>query len=263
MHPSVPSMSKLPLGDREAVTGAEYVRHLTRHDADRRARDAFRAVALDLAPPGGALFDFGAGTGMDARWFAERGFRVDAYDVDESMCDYFEAECRDLIAAGRVRLERGRYAEFLRRERDGPRADLAISNFAPFSLVDDVAELFAALDRIVKPGGKVLASVLNPYYLAEMRLLGWWRRLPRLWRDGCYRWPGPHRPVIRRRLGCFASASAPYFRLTQVHRGLTSRRGARPPAVDASRPMAWTTALTARFMFLQFEKPLADPAVRT
>jgi SAM-dependent methyltransferase len=256
-------MSELPTGAPEAVTGAEYVRHLTGHDADRRARDAFRAIVLDLAPPGGALFDFGAGTGMDARWFAERGFSVDAYDVDQKMCDYFEAECRDLISAGRVRLERGAYAEFLRRGRDRPHADLAISNFAPFSLVDDAAELFAALDRIVKPGGKVLASVLNPYYLAEMRLPGWWRRLPRLWRDGYCRWPGPHRPVVRRRLACFASASTPHFRLTQVHRGLPSRHGGRPSAIDASRPLAWTTALTARFMFLQFEKPLAGAAVRT
>jgi SAM-dependent methyltransferase len=258
------SEPRTPAGNpREAVAGAEYVRHITRLDSDRRARAAFQAVALGLAPPAGALLDFGAGTGMDARFFAERGFSVDAYDPDERMCDYLAVECRELIAAGRVRLERGAYAEYLRRERDRAPVDLVVSNFAPFSLVDDIAELFAVLDRRVKPGGKILASVLNPCFMAEMRRAWWWRRVPRLWRDGGYSVPGPHRPVARRRLACFAAACEPHFRLARIYRGLASPHGAAPPGIDAGRPFAWTTALSSRFMFLLFEKPSAGDAVRT
>ena len=59
--------------------------------------------------------DFGAGPGIDARFFAERGFTVDAYDVDPRMRDFFADHCRDLIDSGRVTLDGSAYREFLAR----------------------------------------------------------------------------------------------------------------------------------------------------
>jgi 2-polyprenyl-3-methyl-5-hydroxy-6-metoxy-1,4-benzoquinol methylase len=69
---------------RHIVTGAEYVEQITAGESDRRARAAFRDLVLSIAQPGATLFDFGCGTGMDARFYAERGFRVLAYDVDHA-----------------------------------------------------------------------------------------------------------------------------------------------------------------------------------
>ena len=242
---------------REAVTGAEYVRHITRFDSDRRARAAFQDLVLELAPPPALLFDFGAGTGIDARFFAERGFTVEAYDVDQKMCEYLATDCRELIAAGRIRLQTGAYEEFLQRDWhvDGAPIDLAVSNFAPFNLVDDLAALFAKLDRLTGPRAKVLASVLSPYYVAEMHRPWWWRRLLRLWRDGHYVVRGPCGAVRRHRLASFAAASAPYFRMSRVYRGLPPLRGWNTHGADPARPMAWLTGATSRFMFLLFEKP--------
>ena len=62
--------------------GAEYVSQITAQESDRRTRSAFRDLVLNIAPPAARLFDFGAGPGIDARFFAERGFTIDAYDVD-------------------------------------------------------------------------------------------------------------------------------------------------------------------------------------
>jgi SAM-dependent methyltransferase len=242
----------------KTLTGAEYVRQITSLEADRRARSAFQDLVLRIAPPGAALFDFGAGPGIDARFFAERGFLVEAYDVDPEMREFFSAYCRDLIDSGRVTLDCGDYREFLARKTAaaGGRADLIISNFAPLNLVADLHELFAKFHELTGPEGKVLASVLSPYFIGDMRYRWWWRNAPLLWRDGHYFMPGPQAPHIRRRLADFIALSSPYFKLARVFRGLPAYRAESTSSVDASSGSrhAWFGAATSRFMFLLFEK---------
>jgi SAM-dependent methyltransferase len=240
------------------LTGAEYVRQITSLEPDRRARSAFQDLVLRIAPPGASLFDFGAGPGLDARFFAECGFTVEAYDVDPKMREFFAAYCRDLIDSGRITLDSGDYREFLSRKTAtaGHRADLIISNFAPLNLVDDLHELFAKFHELTGPDGKVLASVLSPYFIADMRYRWWWRNAPRLWRDGHYFMPGPQAPHMRRRLADFIALSSPYFKLAHVFRGLPAYRAQHSGGVNAGGGgrYAWLGAATSRFMFLIFER---------
>jgi SAM-dependent methyltransferase len=234
---------------REMHTGAEYYDYITSVKSDRRARSAFQDLVLRIAPQGAALFDFGAGPGIDARFFAERGFGVRAYDVDPKMCEFFAEHCRDFIEEGRITLERGSYREFLDREPPAAarRADLIISNFAPLNLVADVHELFAKFHALTVPQGKVLASVLNPYFIGDMRFLWWWRIAPRVWREGHFFMPGPQAPHMRRQAADFGALCTPYFKLSRVFCGLPARR-------DSARRDAWFRIATGRFMFLLFER---------
>jgi SAM-dependent methyltransferase len=222
--------------------GAEYVRQISAQESDRRTRSAFRDLVLGIAPPGARLFDFGAGPGIDARFFAELGFTIDAYDVDPRMREFFADHCRDLIDAGRVTLDGGTYREFLTRRtaNGGRRADAIISNFAPLNLVDDLRELFGKFEALTGPKGKVLASVLNPYYIGDMRSRLWWR-------DGELFLPGPQAPYHRRLLRKFRTASAPQFRLSRVFSpdGIDRRRDSR---------LGWLRIARSRYMFLLFEK---------
>ena len=243
---------------RQTLAGGEYVKQITSLESDRRARAAFQDLVLKIAPPGAALFDFGAGPGIDARFFAERGFTIEAYDVDPRMCDYFAEYCRDLIDSGRVSLDRSGYREFLARKSPvtGGRSDLVISNFAPLNLVDDLHELFAKFHALTGPNGKLLASVLNPFFIGDMRYRWWWRTVLCLWRDGHFFMPGPQAPHFRRRPADFNALSSPYFRLTHVFRGPPPYRRQHSNGVDVSRAgrNAWFPAATSRFMFLLFEK---------
>jgi SAM-dependent methyltransferase len=243
---------------RQTLAGAEYVKQIISSEPDRRARSAFQDLVLRITPQGATLFDFGAGPGIDARFFAERGFKIEAYDVDSRMREYFAEYCRDLMDSGRVTLDRRSYPDFLSR---GPadhvgNADLVISNFAPLNLVDDPHELFAKFHALTGPSGKVLISVLNPFFTGDMKLRWWWRSLPRLWRDGHYFMPGPQAPHFRRRLANFNALSAPYFRLIRVFRGLPPYFARHSRGVDFSRgsAYAWLHVATSRFMFLLFEK---------
>ena len=233
----------------EVVTGVEYVKQITAMESDRRTRAAFQTLVLSIVRPGGTLFDFGAGTGMDARFYAEHGLTVAAYDVDPNMCEFFSEYCRELIEAGRVTFDCGGYREFLARDgRDGGRGvDLVTSNFAPLNLIADLRELFVKFDALTGPGGKVLVSVLNPYYVGDMKYGWWWRNLIRLRREGHYSVQGSQAPIVRRRLAEFAAHSAPYFTLKRVFPGLPSIAG-------GGAQYAWLCIIRCLFMFLLFEK---------
>jgi SAM-dependent methyltransferase len=242
---------------RRTPAGAEYVSQITAQLSDRRARSAFRDLVLSIAPPGATLFDFGAGPGIDARFFAERGFRIDAYDVDPRMREFFADHCRDLIDLGSVTLDGSSYREFLTRSTaGGRRADLVISNFAPLNLVDDLRPLFGKFHALTGPKGKVLASVLSPCFIGDMRSRLWWRGAPRLWRDGELFLPGPQAPYYRRLLSNFRTVSAPHFRLNRVFRGMPPSRAGNPNSFDLQRDgwFAWLHIVRCRYMFLLFEK---------
>lgn len=237
--------------------GAEYVSQITAQESDRRTRSAFRDLVLSIAPPGAMLFDFGAGPGIDARFFAERGFTIDAYDVDPRMLEFFADHCRDLIDLGSVTIDGSAYREFLTRTipEGGRRADLVISNFAPLNLVDDLRELFGRFHALTGPNGKILASVLSPCFIGDMRSRLWWRGAPRLWRDGELFLSGPQAPYYRRLLRNFRTVSAPHFTLSRVFPGVPSSAGGHSNSIDLQcGRFEWLHIAKCRYLFLLFEK---------
>ena len=241
---------------RRLVTGAQYVAQLTARESDRHARAAFRGLVLRIAQPGATLFDFGCSPGMDARFYAERGFQVQAYNVDPEQCDEFASECRDLIAARRVTLERGTYEDFLARDRSNRGVDLVTANLSRLDLIEDLHELFAAFHELTAPGGRVLASVLSPYFLGDLGHRWWRRKLPALTRSGHLAEPAEHAPNYRRRPADFTAQSVPYFDLENVFPGIEGRRvreveGLR---VGSGTRGAWLRLSACRFMFLLFTR---------
>jgi SAM-dependent methyltransferase len=218
----------------------------------------FQILAAAMTPRGGKVFDFGAGPGIDARYYAESGLRVAAFDVDPQMCEYFADYCRHQMQSGRVHLERGEYADFLARESvSGIRDfDLVTSNFAPLNLIENLHELFAKFHALTGPRGRVLASVISPYYFGDMKYFWWWRNSRRLWRDGYYSVPGVQAPIFRRRIGDFALKAAPYFALKRVFFGLAApgTRYAKGLDIDRGSGRAGLLAGNSRFIFLLFEK---------
>lgn len=247
----------------DSHAGAEYVRDLQQHESDRLARDAFQSLALRHVPAGGTVFDFGAGAGIDARFFAERGLRVYVYDNDLRMRSYLAETCRDLIDAGRILPETGEYAEFLARTPEpGARAHLVIADFSPLDLIDDLPVLFAELHALTLPGGGLLASVLDPYFLGDLTL-GWrWRGMVGQWRTGKLIVPGARGNIIRRCLRVFAADCAPWFRLERVFRGRPPHDAAEAAGIDFAlrSRTAWLRLTRCRFMFLFFRREPAEYA---
>jgi SAM-dependent methyltransferase len=237
---------------------AEYVKKMSALESDRRTRAAFQELVLRIAPAGGTLLDFGAGPGIDSHYFAQRGFTVAAYEIDPSMCAYFAEHCRSFIDAGRVTLDSRPYSAFLAGPSGHASAaiDLIVANFAPFNLVDDLHRLFARFHSLTANDGQVLASVLNPYFIGDLKYPWWWKRAPRLWREGCYTLPSPQGPLTRRRIGKIGAECLPYFRLERVFQGMPYGDADRANGADAARVglRDWWGLVTSRFTFLLFAR---------
>jgi SAM-dependent methyltransferase len=235
-----------------SLTGADYVAALDSRPSDRASRIAFQDLALSLAHPGARLFDFGCGPGIDARVYAEHGLEVGAYDVDPAMCGYFRKHCAPMIASGAIRLHSGSYEDFLRSEVLPGSADVALitANFAPLNLVGDLRPLFDRFASMLKPGGHVLVSVLNPLCVSDMKYAWWWRNVPRLAVRGEYSLPGAQAAIVRRMPGRIAIA-AQGFALIGIH--ADHANGASPGSL-ATRlhfsPRSAAAFLSSRFLFL-------------
>jgi SAM-dependent methyltransferase len=163
---------------------ADYDRQVDGLAANRAMREAFRTRVAELAGPSSTILDFGCGTGTDAAWYAAHGHRVVAYDVSAGMVDVLGARCATEIAAGTVVPivgdlhalvdALGRYAPI----------DAVAANFAALNHVADLEPVFAALAPHLRPGGVLVASLLNPLQRTDVRRRWWFKRMwINLWRD--------------------------------------------------------------------------------
>ncbi len=236
------------------VTGDAYDAQLARRSSDRIARAAFRQLVAALAPPGASVLDFGAGTGLDAVWYAQHGFKVRAFEPDPRMCAAFATRCRPWLDCGVVTLEEGGYEEFLARSAGAGAADVITANFAPLNLVPELPRLFAHLHVRCARGGRVLASVLNPWYPGDLRYGWWWRKLLPLVLSGRFAVPGASGPILRRNLAAYGRDCQPYFALRGAFPGRAFRKSGGLP-----QPPPFALACFAtRYLFLLFE--WQDPA---
>ena len=236
--------------DNPKLVGDAYKQGMLSGRADRLARSAFQNAVARILKPGATIFDFGAGTGIDARFYADRGYRVIAYDQDPQMCEAFRRDCGHALASNQVELVERDYRSFLAcyTALPGHQVDLVTANFAPLNLIENVNELFGKLHALTVPRGRILASVLSPTFLGDMRYRWWWRNRTQLRRQGHYTVGGVW-TVTRRVPTDFAALAAPYFGLAGVGRGLPGS-----PLRRAGSPLLLLPLATSRYMFLLFEK---------
>ena len=129
-------------------------------------RRAVRRVLRESLPPGGHILEIGGGTGEDALWLANQGFRVTLTDISPAMVDLARGKLAPLGASAEIaaaeELDLFADAHFAG---GGGKFDGVFSNFAPLNCVDDLAPVGRALARLVRPGGDailVLFGTLSP-----------------------------------------------------------------------------------------------------
>lgn len=132
-------------------------------------RRAVRAAFLQQFPPRGYLLEIGGGTGEDALFLAERGFRVLLTDASPAMVDIARQKlsaldsCAEVVAGEDIEV----FAE--KRHRAGePRLDGAFSNFAPLNCVQDIGSVARGLALLLKPGAVAMLVLFGTCCPGEM-----------------------------------------------------------------------------------------------
>lgn len=171
--------------------------------------------------PGSRLIDLGCGTGLDAVHLATQGHHVTATDWSEGMV----ARTRDRAIAAGVDLDCHRLGAHELAALPGDGAfDGAYSNLGPLNCVPDPAAVAAQCARLVRPGGRLVFTVIGrwcPWEIAHYARQRRWARVKVRFARGIVP-VGMNGHTIWTRYytpGEFYAAFQPHFEL-EVQRGL-------------------------------------------
>lgn len=132
-------------------------------------RRAVRTALLQQFPPMSHVLEVGGGTGEDAVFLAEHGFRLLLTDASPAMVDIARQKlsslgsCAEVVAGEDIE----RFAEE-RRRAGGPLLDGAFSNFSPLNCVQDIGSVAKGLAALLKPGAVAMLVLFGTCCPAEM-----------------------------------------------------------------------------------------------
>ncbi|MBN1641594.1 MAG: class I SAM-dependent methyltransferase [Anaerolineae bacterium] len=192
------------------------------------AMQYMRSVSLETLcstfSPGQRVLEIGCGTGAEAIALAARGVRVVATDLSEEMIGQTRAKVAAAGLAGWVEartLAAGELGALLAEGEQG-RFDGAYSSFGPLNGEPDLTAVGETLGALLRPGSRLVASVMNRFYAFEVLWYAGHGRLGQAVR----RWGGmtmatvsPSLPVVvptwYHTPGAFARAFAGWFRVVR------------------------------------------------
>jgi ubiquinone/menaquinone biosynthesis C-methylase UbiE len=146
-------------------------KHVLRHLA---TGDAGLAGGANGEEP--TILELNAGTGIDAAYFASRGFRVHATDIAEGMQEKLRENMWGQRLSDKVTTELCSFTALDTLRQRGP-YDLIFSNFAGLNCTNELDKVLRSFAPLVKPGGQVTMAILPGFCLWETLLFlrGRWR----------------------------------------------------------------------------------------
>jgi ubiquinone/menaquinone biosynthesis C-methylase UbiE len=143
----------------------------------QRMRGRLMLTIKQNIPRGQYLLDLGCGTGLDAEHLAQAGYKITAVDWSPKMVQRTRARIEEAGLPDKVETRNlgfHQLEDFKSELFDGVYSDLGALNCA--TSLDEVAE---SLFRILKPNGKIIASVIGQFCPWEWMLFvskGQWKR---------------------------------------------------------------------------------------
>lgn len=129
-------------------------------------RDSFRSYATHVHPQN--ILDIGCGPGMDVAFFAEKypQARVYGIDVSQGMIDYASRLCQSKNLVNTAFINTG--IEKLHEHLPGDvKFDIIYVFFGALNTVNSLDDAAIIIDKLLRPGGQVVLTFVNKYYLSE------------------------------------------------------------------------------------------------
>ncbi|HYR86742.1 MAG TPA: methyltransferase domain-containing protein [Terriglobia bacterium] len=224
----------------------EYDACMAKHAGNAWVRGAFRHVVEQIVAPGSLLLDFGCGTGTDSLWYAQRGYRVLAYDNAPGMMAELERKCAQEIALGKVVPLYADYDHFRQVLQREPRPQAIVSNFAALNHLRELRPLFSVFAANLEPPGQVIANVLNPLFWQDLIHPWWWRPLLRGIQTGYISCVWEEVSTYRHFMGPISRAARPHF-VKVGQAGLGTFLRYESGSYDWTEPRSLPERLDARF----------------
>jgi ubiquinone/menaquinone biosynthesis C-methylase UbiE len=129
-------------------------------------RNRVREHVLRYLPAAGSILELNAGTGTDAVWFAERGYRVHATDISGGMQEKLREKVQLRGMGDKVTTELCSFTALDTLKERGP-YDLIYSNFAGLNCTAELDRVLGSFSPLLKPGGQVSLVILPRFCLWE------------------------------------------------------------------------------------------------
>lgn len=150
-------------------TAEKYDQFGTDHPHLTRLRHKVYAHLIRFLQPGSRILELNAGTGTDAVYLAEQGFRVHATDIAPGMLQRLRDKVESLGLREQVTAQECSFTE-LDRVQGGP-FDAVFSNLGGLNCIPDLAPVIRTLPGVLRPGGLVTWVLMPPICLWELAMV--------------------------------------------------------------------------------------------
>jgi ubiquinone/menaquinone biosynthesis C-methylase UbiE len=133
-------------------------------------RQRVREHVLRYLLPYSSILELNAGTGQDAIYFAEQGYRVHATDIAEGMQSRLQEKVQVRGLCNKVTTELCSFTSLATLKQKGP-YDMIFSNFAGLNCTGELDKVLRSFDPLLKPGGLVTLVILPGFSLWETLML--------------------------------------------------------------------------------------------
>jgi ubiquinone/menaquinone biosynthesis C-methylase UbiE len=125
---------------------------------------------LRYLKPGSQILELNSGTGEDALFFAQRGFKVHATDISKGMQNELRQKTIHNNMQQMISTEVCSYTQLLQLKNKGP-YDLIFSNFAGLNCTGELDKVLKSFSDLLNPGGMVTLVILPKFCFWETLLL--------------------------------------------------------------------------------------------
>jgi ubiquinone/menaquinone biosynthesis C-methylase UbiE len=159
-------LAEAAFSSQAAVFDALYASNTIINYKRRRVRHHI----LQYLKPGSNILELNSGTGQDALYFAQRGFKVHATDISEGMQAQLKQKAFDNGMQHMISTGLCSFNHLNNLENKGP-YNLIFSNFAGLNCTGALDEVLASFSELLKPGGLVTLVILPKFCLWEALLV--------------------------------------------------------------------------------------------